>query len=95
MFLSLFTIIYVSAVFYYFIVTGHTGELFRGLLALAFIVTVYVGPGTIGLLALYKKKFIKNHELQRCALPYNLAAAGLGFLFMLVFSLHYLAKQVL
>jgi hypothetical protein len=95
MFLSIFTIGYVTTIFYCFISGGYPGELFRGLLAIVFIVTLYIGPGTIGLLALYKNKFFKNHELQRYALPYNFAAVGLVFLVMLVFSLHYLAKQAL
>jgi hypothetical protein len=92
-YMCLFTFVYSILAAWYFnynYVVLHEGRHFWLFLPLV----IAFGPGTLGLLALFGKRLVKNNYLRACALIFNMTALSLSMLFSLVHLFYYFSKQI-
>jgi len=52
------------------------------------------GPGTLGLVGLFGRRFLTNKYIKAYALAFNVLAAGLTMLFTVLFLLYHFSKQI-
>lgn len=87
--LFLLAIVYLVSVAYY-VVRCRPGSM------IAFVLSgiALLGPGTLGLLLLFGKRFLKNRYLLAYAITLNMTVVAMTMLFTLLFLLYHFSKQI-